>query len=128
MPPRATPLTTPPQRARLAAWLGVLAVFCALFAPVSMLAQDVQSGKLSGICSASYGFDHGDAGSTPGDQGNKSAGCELCGFIGLILPGAPLTVALRFAPPPPQALKRTRPLSAAVPGLPFSRGPPVFLI
>ena len=36
---------------RVGSWLGLVAVFAALGAPVSLLAHDVQNGKLGGLCS-----------------------------------------------------------------------------
>ena len=36
----------------VAVWLGLLAVFSALVAPAALLAEDVRTGKLSGLCSA----------------------------------------------------------------------------
>jgi hypothetical protein len=108
-----------PLWARLAAWLGFVAVFAALLAPVSMLAEDVRTGQLGGLCSASAG---GQAGS---DDASPATGhCDLCGSAGLAMPplqqprpclATGTAMALVFG----DAVR-----SASSPGLPFSRGPP----
>lgn len=119
-------LSSPPSLPvwqRLAAWLGFLAVLSALLAPVSMLAQDVRTGKLGGLCSVSAVS----ASSTDaGGDGLPQAGmrCDLCGSVGLALPPLPASapaclvgheVAPVFAPSK---------AGAAILGLRYSRGPP----
>lgn len=105
---------------RFAALLGLLAVLAALFAPVAMLAQDVQSGALAGLCKAALGS---------GDAGESSAQphCDLCGSAGLAL--APPPLAAPAAAPGSTLADADVPADtgAAVPGLPFSRGPPVLI-
>ena len=122
---------------RFAAFLSFLAIFLALVAPASMLAQELRTGKLGGICSFASASasvstqtfadafasldnnkpDHNDA-------RTHGASCELCGSLGLVLPI--LVVASNghlvsnelvafFLPPP---------VAPSDPGLPFSRGPP----
>ncbi len=98
--------------ARLAAWLSFLAVLSALVAPVSMLAQDVRAGKLGGICSVNTAA-AGDSDSSDGSPAQAGMHCDLCGSVGLALP------ALQVA-----TVNFPADASAAVPGLPFSRGPP----
>ena len=95
----------------------------ALAAPVSLLAQDVGSGKLSGLCYAEPVLD----GPLQGEptSAHPDGHCGLCASSGLALP--PLAVvtqvpfisyalALRMAPSD---------RAVTVSGLPFSRGPPV---
>jgi len=109
--------------ARLAAWLSFLAVLSALWAPVSMLAQDVRSGQLSGICSVNTDLaSPSDAGL--GDAPQAGAHCSLCASLGWASP--PLAVLAIPSFPGLQVAEVDFPadLSAAIPGLPFSRGPP----
>ena len=95
----------------------------ALAAPVSLMAQDVGSGKFGGICYAEPVLD----GLQQGEQEPTHPGghCSLCASSGLALPPlafytqAPLLsyeLALRMAPSDRAVI---------VSGLPFSRGPPV---
>ncbi|WP_411886747.1 DUF2946 family protein [Polaromonas sp. YR568] len=109
---------------RLAAWLAFLAVLSALVAPVAMLAQDVRTGKLGGICSVNTAST---ASADSGDSDAPQSGlrCDLCASTGLVLP--PLPVAAIPCSPSSQLIAIDHPVadSAAIPGLPFSRGPPV---
>jgi hypothetical protein len=76
---------------RLATWLAFLAVAAALWAPVSMLAQDVRTGKLGGICSVNT-FDVSSADSNApadGDAAQSGMRCDLCGSLALVLPALP---------------------------------------
>ncbi|MES2401933.1 MAG: DUF2946 family protein [Pseudomonadota bacterium] len=112
--------------ARFAAFLSFLAVVSALVAPASMLAEEVRTGKLGGVCalnSASQGSPDG------ADAGNGSASkagthCELCGSLGMALP--PLQIASIPCDPGTQVADASAPahLAESIPGLPFSRGPP----
>lgn len=95
----------------------------ALSAPVSLLAQDVGSGKLGGLCYAEPVMD----GLQPGEPASlhQSGHCSLCASSGLALP--PL-VGFTQAPVFSYELAlRMSPSNRAVivSGLPFSRGPPV---
>jgi hypothetical protein len=115
--------------ARLAVLLSFFAVFSALAAPASMLAEEVRTGKLGGICAVTTAaFATADAGGTA-DSGASHAGshCELCGSLGLALP--PLPLAEIPSVPGRVVLVYEAPdrFSEAVSGLPFSRGPPPFL-
>jgi hypothetical protein len=94
-------------------------VFAALLAPVSMLAEDVRTGQLGGLCSVA-------GGSQPaGDDTLPTGGhCDLCGPAGLaLLPLSPTsarhTTVTALAVVFEDAVR-----SASSPGLPFSRGPP----
>lgn len=113
---------------RLATWLGFLAVLSALLVPVSMLAQDVQSGKLGGVCSlnnfvASSSNADGASGGSDSAQ-PKGAHCDLCSSLGLALPLLAVLVIPSF--PGSQVAAFTLPTVqvASIPGLPPGRGPP----
>lgn len=112
-----------PFWARFAALLGFLAVCSALLAPASMLAQDMRTGKLGGVCSLGSAASSFDAGV---DDGSTATGhCDLCGSMGLGLPPLPQET---FAPATMTAMAVVfddAVRSASSPGLPFSRGPPL---
>jgi len=123
VPHHPTNRPTLPVWERLAAWLAFLAVLSALWAPVSMLAQDVQTGKLGGICSANTSSSAaGDV--SDGDAGSTGLRCDLCGSPGLVLPPLPVAPAACFSGTPVAVAAVPAVIGAAVPGLPFSRGPP----
>ncbi|MES2415829.1 MAG: DUF2946 family protein [Pseudomonadota bacterium] len=115
--------------ARLAAFLGFLAIASALLAPVSMLAEDVRTGKLGGVCAVNTAL-HGNADAGTGNSDAQAAGshCELCGSLGMALP--PLAAASIPCMPGTVVAGVSQPAhrTGAVPGLPFSRGPPALLI
>lgn len=117
-----------PLWARVAAWLGFLAVFSALLSPVAMLTEEMRTGKLGGLCSvassiASAGL-AGDTGPDSGDTSLASGHCDLCCVQGLCLP--PLQQAELLAPGAATmaAVFQNAVRAASSPGLPFSRGPP----
>jgi len=114
---------TLPVWERLAAWLAFLAVLSALWAPVSMLAQDVQTGKLGGICSVNTASSDTGSGSS---DGNAPTGlrCDLCGSLGLVLPPLPVVASAGFTVAAVAVADFPAATGAAVSGLPFSRGPP----
>ena len=110
---------------RFAAFLSFLAVAAALFTPVAQLADDVRTGRLGGVCSAGKSAV---AGNSVGDTAEDHAHCDLCGSLSLALP--PLVAQ-------PISTQANRQLVLAAPpselvrfglGLPYSRGPPSFLI
>ncbi|NMM10910.1 MAG: hypothetical protein HHJ16_11645 [Polaromonas sp.] len=112
-----------PAWARLAAWLSFSAVLFALLAPASMLAQDVRSGKLSGLCSVTLtGGSSSDTGS--GDAPPAGSHCDLCGSPSLVPPPLLISSIPCFAGYQVACIDFPADLDAAVPGLPFSRGPP----
>jgi hypothetical protein len=94
-----------------------------------MLAEEVRTGKLGGICAVNTAvFAATDAGGTADSGASHTAShCELCGSPGLALP--PLPFAEMPSLPSRGVLLHQAPamFSAAVAGLPFSRGPPAFL-
>ncbi|MDI1274905.1 DUF2946 family protein [Polaromonas sp.] len=115
-----------PLWARFAAWLGFLAVFSALLAPVSMLAEEVRTGKLGGLCSVAGSGLSAAAGDLSGGEGSSPAAahCDLCGSAG---PGLPPAFQASVFPAPVTAMVavfQDAVRSASSPGLPFSRGPP----
>lgn len=117
-----------PLRARIAAFLGFLAVLAALLAPVSMLARDVQTGKFGGICSAGMSF-AGVSGASDasgaGDDAQPSSHCDLCGATALVLPALQVPQIPCFAGTQVAQSDLPTNVGSAIPGLPFSRGPPV---
>ncbi|WP_309679325.1 DUF2946 family protein [Polaromonas sp.] len=109
--------------ARLAAWLGFLAVLSALAAPVSMLAEEVRTGQLGGLCSA------GKALAAKADAGEGAAlqaggHCDWCGSMGQALPPLPLAAVFCASADSRLALQAFAPRAAFDTGRPFSRGPP----
>ena len=109
--------------ARFAAWLSFLAVLSALVAPVSMLAEEVRTGKLGGLCSVnSVLASNPDLGNDQTSQ--VSPHCDLCTSLGLALP--PLLVSGIPCFPGNQLAIVDFPadLATSISGLPFSRGPP----
>jgi hypothetical protein len=126
VPHHPSPRLTLSTWERLATWLSFLAVAAALWAPVSMLAQDVRTGKLGGICSVNT-FDAASVdGSTPadGDAAQSGMRCDLCGSLALVLPALPEAAVPCFAGNQVATADFPAATSAAIPGLPFSRGPP----
>jgi hypothetical protein len=93
-----------------------------------MLAQDVQSGKLGGVCSlnnfvaASSNADGAAAGN--GSAQPKGAHCDLCSSLGLALPLLALLVIPSFPGSLMAAPTLPAVLAASIPGLPPGRGPP----
>ena len=91
-----------------------------------MLAEEVRTGKLGGICSlntpASSAVEAGnpDSNSAP----RLMAQCDLCGASGLALPFFEATSFQPAVPGEVCAFSDGTRLCNAVPGLPFGRGPP----
>lgn len=109
--------------ARLGAFLSFLAVLAALLAPLSLLAEEVRTGKLGGICSASTALaGHGDDG--PGQAPFAHGHCNGCGSSVLALPPLPASGIPCFPGFEVADLALPADLPATITGLPFSRGPP----
>ena len=91
-----------------------------------MLAQEVRSGQLSGICYTSP-VSGSDAAAGTGDSQQPGAHCDLCGALGWTLP--PLAVASIpcFAGHQVAAANFPAAFAVTIAGLPFSRGPPALL-
>ena len=98
----------------------------ALVAPVSMLAEEVRTGKLGWICTVNTASQGSPDGADVGGSGGSKTGshCELCGSLGLALP--PLPVASIPCDRGTQVADTSAPAHRAesVSALPFSRGPP----
>ena len=95
----------------------------AVVAPVSLLAEEVSTGKLGGLCS----FNSVVASNTDlGNDQTPQAGphCDLCTSLGLALP--PLRDSFIPCFPGNQLAIVDFPanLATSISGLPFSRGPP----
>ena len=84
-----------------------------------MLAEEVRTGKLGGICLVNT------ASNTAGDTAPAGSHCDMCGSFALVLP----VFAAQTLPSQPgqQVAGADLPfnLAAAISGLPPSRGPPV---
>lgn len=120
--PMPTTSSSRPLWARFAAWLGFVAVFSALLAPVTMLAEEVRTGKLGGLCSVAAGTL--DAGSGDSSDGLAGSHCDLCGSAGPGLPPLQQSSVFPAAVTAMAAVIQDAARSASSPGLPFSRGPP----
>lgn len=125
----------PPCLAALSLWkriavaLSFLAIWVALIAPASMLAEEVRTGKLGGLCSATSQLtvqDAGDMGSAGTSQ--MASHCDLCGSLTLAPPLLP-ALAMPALPTGERLAFLASPvvLAAAIPGLPPGRGPPSHL-
>jgi hypothetical protein len=116
---------------RFAAFLSFVAVLSALLAPTSMLAEEVRTGKLGGICSAKSSVNTSLASQNAGDVGGgvsqTGSHCDLCGSLTLAPPPLP-AAAMPALPTGDQLASLDRPivLSGAIPGLPPGRGPPSY--
>ncbi len=102
----------------------------ALASPISMLAEDVRTGKLGGVCSLnSLTASTPDAG-TPGDSGTPATGshCDLCGSLAFALPLLAGVTIPSFPGSQVAAVFLPADVAASSVSLPFSRGPPALLI
>ena len=107
---------------RVAAFFSFLAIAGALLAPGSMLAEEVRTGKLSGLCAASTSA--ADAGIA--DILAENTHCDSCGSLAFTLPSF---TAQGLCGKPDGRISQVRPafgLAVLVAGLPPSRGPPLF--
>ena len=96
-----------------------------------MLADDVRTGKVGGVCSvnmASVGSLHSSGTSERGEAGGGAlvpgGPCELCGILALVLPPLPVLGIPSFAGTRVSRVSLPASPAESVPGLPFSRGPP----
>ncbi|WP_143093170.1 DUF2946 family protein [Polaromonas sp. OV174] len=120
-----SPSSRPPLSvwARLAAFLSFLAVLSALLAPASLLAEEVRTGKLGGLCSANMAStSQADGGA--GELPPAGSHCDWCASMGLLPPPLSLAVIPSYLDQQVAALDVPANLAASIPGLPFSRGPP----
>ena len=119
----------PSPRLPLFAWsrwvacLGVMAVVSALWAPVSMLAEEARTGLLGDVCSASAGSDsHADP--VHGAAQHAALHCDLCCTALLPLPRLPVSFIPSFPGQQLAFVDFPANWATAVVGLPFSHGPP----
>jgi len=113
--------------ARVAAFFSFLAVLSALAAPVSLLAEEVRTGQLSGICSGSAGL--GTSSEAGADDATRAGShCDLCASPGGALPPLAVFFVPCFAGHQVAAADFPADVAVTIPGLPFSRGPPALLI
>lgn len=103
---------------RLACWLSLLALCSALLAPAAVLAEEMRTGKWTGLCGAALADKH--AGHVEGD----GAHCELCALPALGLGRAPATFS-QFLPPALPGAMRGGSVPDTAPAPPSIRGPPV---
>ena len=109
--------------ARFAAWLGFLAVLSALVAPASMLAEEVRTGKLGGLCSlTTTPAGKSDAGNSQAPQ--PGSHCDACTAMDFVLPVLPVSAIPCFPGDRVATIAVPADVAASIPGLPFSRGPP----
>ena len=85
-----------------------------------MLAEDVRTGQLGGLCSVAGGNQPGNDDASP-----ANGHCDLCGSTGLDLPPLYQADAGLAAVSAMVVVFQNAVRSAALPGLPFSRGPPI---
>lgn len=112
--------------ARFTALLSLVAIFSVLVAPASLLAEEVRTGKLGGVCNV-RAVSTADAQGSIGANGSPHASlhCEICGATTALPPPALAKVAMAGnSDSPVSVLKAVPRLSSAVAGLPFGRGPP----
>lgn len=103
---------------RIAAFLSFVAVLSALIAPASMLAEEVRTGKLGGVCLVNS------ASGTSGDLAPSGSHCDSCGSLAFALP--PFAAQPLHSHPGHHVASIDLPfeLTARISGLPPSRGPP----
>lgn len=92
---------------------------------MSVLAEDVRTGKLGGLCSVATASGALDAPGSDGDAASDHAHCDMCGLSALGLPPLPQAAARPAATTAMARVFHDAVRSAEPPGLPFSRGPPV---
>ncbi len=104
----------------MAVALAFLAVLSGLVTPSSMLAKEVQTGKLSGLCSSTTAF----TGVDQSDEPDPNPHCDWCGssvVASILLP----EIAIPSFPGTRVVTQSfASDTSAAIVGLPFNRGPP----
>jgi len=104
-------------------------VLSALLAPVSMLAEEVRTGKLGGTCTVATAS----SGDQPasGGEGEHQAGsgshCDWCGSSGVMVAHWPAPVHFPALDHSAPAVVLATVFPASALGLPFSRGPPPVL-
>ena len=113
-------LTSPilPLWNRVAAFLSFVAVVSALIAPAFILAEELRTGKLGGVCLVDNAVDGS------GDAVPAGSHCDSCGSLAFALP----PFAAQAVPTSPghhvAGVLLSFDLAARISGLPPSRGPP----
>ena len=109
-----------PLTAKVAAFLSFLAVVAALIAPAALLAADLRTGKLGGLCSTTSSLAFGSADDAAADESH----CDLCSLLSIAI--AP--IARQILPSRPDQIVSRNDLSldllVRANGPPPIRGPP----
>jgi hypothetical protein len=96
-----------------------------------MLAEEVRTGKLGGVCNLASAVSKSagatDAGKAGAPQTQAVPHCDLCGTPGLVALPLPALGHCRAVADQIAMLDLRADLSTTVSGLPFGRGPPRFL-
>ena len=100
----------------------------ALVSPISMLAEDVRTGKLGGVCSLNTLTASILDVDSPGDRDATATGphCDVCGSLAWALPSLAVVTIPSFPDSRVSAAPLPADVAASSLGLPFSRGPPYF--
>jgi hypothetical protein len=114
--------STLPLWKRIAVFLSFLAVLSALSAPASVLAEEMLTGKLGGLCSVNMATNTVLDGSV--EAAASASHCDACASLAYALP----PFASQSLPSQPDlqlaGIELSFDLAALVEGLPPSRGPP----
>lgn len=94
-----------------------------------MLAEEVRTGKLGGVCSLNTLTASAPDAGTPGDSGTPatSSHCDVCGSLAWALPLLAVVTIPSFPGSQVAAVFLPADVAASSVSLPFSRGPPVLL-
>ena len=106
---------------RIAAFLSFVAVVSALIAPASMLAEEVRTGKLGGICLVNNAVDGS------GDAAPSGSHCDSCGSLAFALPPFAAQALPSNSGHHVAGVLLSFDMAARISGLPPSRGPPLTL-
>lgn len=101
----------------LAGWLSLLALCAALLAPAAVLAEEMRTGKWTGLCGASLSDKHS------GHAQGEGVHCELCALPVLGL-GRARAAFSAFFPLARPGVMRGGAVPDAAPARPSIRGPP----
>lgn len=90
-----------------------------------MLAEEVRTGKLGGLCSLiTTSAGKVDVGKNQAPQ--PGSHCDACTAMDLVGPALPVSAIPCFPGDQVAAVAFPADVAASIPGLPFSRGPPAF--
>ena len=113
--------TNLPLWQRIAAFFSFVALASALLAPSALLAEEVRTGKLGGLCTITS-VASGDQ--TDGDSADLPVHCDACAASGGVLPEGSKPSVVVAAKQTGVAAGLLLHLPAHIDGLPPSRGPP----